>query len=444
MLTCATDTGNVPNGTPARPPPVLTARWRPGGPRGSARPGDNGRSMATTVDREHDAPAAPHFDTPTILSVAGAHLVHDTYPAFVGVLLPLLIPKLGLSLAVAGLLAATFRVATGIQPILGIVADRADTRYWIILAPAATAIAIGLLGLAPTPWVVALLLMLAGFSSAVFHPAAAALVTRSAGTQWGRGTSIFMTGGESGRAIGPVVIAAVLTVVGLGWSWIAIVPGVLASGVLYLRLAHRAEVHLRQPAGSIRAALRSARRGFLLLAGASAMMSMAGVGLLVFIPTYLTGAGAGIVLAGIAVTAFEIGGATGAFLGGTLSDRIGRRTMLAIASGVGAPLLILALAMPVGPLMLVVLALAGVVVLSAGPVQLVLMQELLPDNRGAAVGLSIFVITMTSALGTLAVGAIGEAIGLQAALLLAASASLLALPFIALLPETRHVSGAAA
>jgi MFS transporter, FSR family, fosmidomycin resistance protein len=390
-------------------------------------------------------PVAPgRFDTPTILSVAGAHLVHDTYPAFVGVLLPLLIPKLGLGLAAAGLLAATFRLATGIQPILGYVADRRDTRYWIILAPTATAIAIGLLGLAPVAAAAALLLVLAGVSSSVFHPAAAALVTRSAGTEWGRGTSIFMAGGESGRAIGPVLIAAVLTIVGLEWSWIAIVPGVIASMVLYARLVDHPTIRLRHPTGSIRVALRSARRGFLLLAGASAMLSMATVGLLVFIPTYLTDAGAGLVLAGAAVTAFEIGGVVGAFTGGTLSDRIGRRTMLAIAVGVGAPLLILALAMPTGPLMLGVLALAGVALLSAGPVQLVLMQELMPDNRGAAVGLSIFVITMSSALGTVFVGALGQAIGLQAALILAAGAALLALPFIALLPETRHVSRSAA
>ena len=396
------------------------------------------------ADRRDGVPAQPSvFDTPTIVVVAGAHLVHDAYPAFVAVLLPLLIPKLGITLVEAGLLAAAFRVATAVQPILGMVADRADTRYWIILAPAATSIAIGLLGLAPNPLVVALLLVLAGLSSAVFHPAAAALVTRSSGTQWGRGTSIFMTGGESGRAIGPVFIAAALSMVGLGWSWLAIGPGIAASAFLYMRLAHRPEIHLRQPAGSIRAALRSARRGFALLAAASALSSMASVGMLVFIPTYLTGAGTGLVLAGAAVTAFEIGGATGAFLGGTLSDRIGRRLMLAIAVGVGAPLLILALALPIGPLTLVVLALSGIALLSAGPVQLVLMQELLPDNRAAAVGLSIFVITLTSALGTLVVGALGEAIGLQSALILSAAVAMLALPFIALLPETRHVSRAA-
>ena len=388
----------------------------------------------------HTAP----FDTPTIVVVSGAHLVHDAYPAFIGVLLPLLIPKLGITLAVAGLLAATFRLATAVQPILGVVADRADTRYWIILAPGATAIAIGLLGLAPAPVVVVVLLVMAGLSSAVFHPAAAALVTRSSGTQWGRGTSIFMTGGESGRAVGPVVIAGALSVVGLGWSWLAMAPGIVASAFLYVRLAHRPEVHLRRPAGSVRAALRSARHGFLLLAAASVFMSMASVGMLVFIPTYLTGAGADLVLAGAAVTAFEIGGAAGAFLGGTLSDRIGRRTMLALAIGIGAPLLILALAIPTGPLTLVALAVAGVALLSSGPVRLVLIQELMPDNRSAAVGLMIFVTTLTSALGTVVVGALGEVIGLQAALILAAGAALLALPFIALLPETRHVSRSAA
>jgi FSR family fosmidomycin resistance protein-like MFS transporter len=160
----------------------------------------------------------------------------------------------------------------------------------------------------------------------------------------------------------------------------------------------------------------------------------------VFIPTYLTDAGAELVLAGAAVTAFEIGGAIGAFTGGTVSDRIGRRPMLAIAAGLGSPLLILALALPVGPAVLPLLAISGVFLLSAGPVQLVLMQELLPNNRAAAVGLSIFVITITSAVGTVVVGALGEAVGLQAALIMAAAAALLALPFITLLPETREVS----
>lgn len=380
------------------------------------------------------------FDTPTILAVSGAHLVHDTYPAFVGVLLPLLIPALGINLAVAGLLAASFRVATAVQPVLGHIADRTDTRLWIVLAPGATAIAVSLLGLAPSPWAVALLLALAGLSSAVFHPAAAALVTRSSGREWGRGTSIFMAGGESGRALGPIAIALVLSAVGLAGSWVALVPGVLVSAVLLARLSRRPEIRLRRPAGSIRAGLRAVRRPFLLVSASSALLSVSTAGLLVFVPTYLTDAGAGLVLAGAAVTVFEIGGAIGAFGGGTASDRIGRRLTLAVAAGLGSPLLVIALLLPAGPIALPFLAAAGVVLLSAGPVELVLMQELLPDNRSTAVGLSIFVTTAATAVGTVAVGALGQAIGLQTALVLAAGATFLALPFIALLPDTRHVS----
>ena len=398
---------------------------------------DSPAPTAATPGREPASAAV--FDTPTILAVSGAHLVHDTYPAFIGVLLPLLIPALGISLTVAGLLAATFRVATAVQPVLGHIADRADTRYWIVLAPGATAIAISLLGVAPSPAVVALLLALAGLSSAVFHPAAAALVTRSSGTEWGRGTSIFMTGGESGRALGPLAIAVVLSTVGLAGSWIALVPGVLASGVLLVRVARRAELPLRQPVGSIREGLREARRPFLLVSAASALLSFSTSGLLVFIPTYLTGAGAGLLLAGAAVAVFEIGGAVGAFSGGTMSDRIGRRPTFAVAVA-GAVPLVVALALPAGPAILPFLAVAGGLLLSAGPVELVLMQELLPRNRSTAVGLSIFVTTVATALGSIVVGALGEAIGLHGALLLAAGAAFLALPFIALLPETRHVS----
>lgn len=390
-----------------------------------------------------DAPPAPAegtFDTVTIVSVSVAHLVHDSYPAFVGVLLPLLIPKLGIGLAVAGLLASTFRWATAVQPVLGYVADRVDTRYWIVLAPAVTGLAIGVLGQAPSPGLVALLLVVAGLSSSFFHPAAGALITRAAGTSWGRGTSYFMTGGESGRAIGPVVIAAILAAVGLGWSWVAIAPGLLLSLILFRRILNRPVLQLRHPTGSFRAAISEARRGFVLMSGVNAALGMATIGLAIFIPTYLTERGAGILLAGAAVTVYEIGGAVGAFIGGTLSDRIGRRAMLGIGVGAGSPLMLLALAMPVGPAMLAVLAVAGLALLSSGPVRLVLMQELLPHHRAMAVGMQVFVVTLASAVGTVVVGLLAQLIGLQESLVLAAAVALLALPFIALLPETRHVS----
>ena len=380
------------------------------------------------------------FDTTTILAVSGAHFVHDLYPAFIGVLLPLLIPKLGISLVAAGLLASTLRWATVVQPLLGWVADRVDTRYWVILPPAVTALAISLLGIAPSPLAVAALLAIVGLSSSVFHPPAGAWVTRAAGSQWGRATSYFMTGGELARALGPLSMAAVLAEVGLGWSWLVVAPGLATSVGLFWLLARRPGLQVRHAASPLRQAFAVVQRDFLLLAAASALVATATATLLVFGPTYLVGAGADILFAGAALTSFGLGAAAGAFAGGTLSDRLGRRTVLAASAGIGAPLLGLALLMPPTPIQLAVFALAGLVFLSAGPVQLVMMQELLPENRSVAVALASFTTMVAGAMGVVLVGALAEQIDLQGALIVAAASALLALPCIAFLPETRHVS----
>ena len=164
--------------------------------------------------RHRDTPhasttASQKFDTAAVATVSVGHLVHDTYPAFLGPLMPLLIPKLGLSLAAAGALVSVLRWSALIQPFLGYWADRTDPRYWVILAPTVTALGMSLLGIAPSYLAVVVLLVLAGLSHAAFHPSAAALATRSSGRYWGRGTSVFMTGGELGRAIGPLFIVAV-------------------------------------------------------------------------------------------------------------------------------------------------------------------------------------------------------------------------------------------
>jgi len=61
-----------------------------------------------------------------------------------------------------------------------------------------------------------------------------------------------------------------------------------------------------------------------------------------------------------------------------------------------------------------------------------------------AVAVNSFVTMVAGALGTVVVGVLAEAIGLQNALLIAAGSALIALPCVALLPETRHVSRGAA
>jgi hypothetical protein len=59
------------------------------------------------------------FETRAITAVAVAHTVHDAYPGFLGVLLPILIARYDLTLATAGLLASVVTLASLTQPLLG-------------------------------------------------------------------------------------------------------------------------------------------------------------------------------------------------------------------------------------------------------------------------------------------------------------------------------------
>ena len=57
------------------------------------------------------------FNIGQVLTVAGAHFVHDTFGAFLAPLLPLIIDKLNLSLALAGSLTIYQRLPSVINPL---------------------------------------------------------------------------------------------------------------------------------------------------------------------------------------------------------------------------------------------------------------------------------------------------------------------------------------
>lgn len=257
------------------------------------------------------------FDRRGVLLLSGAHMAHDVYPAFLGVLLPLLIDELDISLAVAGILASTIRWTTSLQPFFGHWADRSDTRYWVILTPALTASCMSLLGIAPNTAAVVALLLLAGLSHAAFHPAGGALATRASGTEWGKGTSYFMTGGEIGRVIGPLLIAGVVGAWGLRASPAAVIPGLLASLVLWRRFGSQTALALKpKPPARIMTALRSGRTNLLLLSGAVVFRSFANVAIVIYYPTYATREGATLFVAAAALAIYELGAVAGTLTGG--------------------------------------------------------------------------------------------------------------------------------
>jgi FSR family fosmidomycin resistance protein-like MFS transporter len=138
------------------------------------------------------------FQTAEVVTIAAAHGAHDTYFSFLPTILPLLIHNLALNTAQAGLLTALGQIPSLLQPFIGHLADSKNLKMVVVLAPALSGLFVTLVGIAPSFGLAALLMLLAGFSTAAFHAISPAMVGARSGRKVGRGMGFFMVGGELG------------------------------------------------------------------------------------------------------------------------------------------------------------------------------------------------------------------------------------------------------
>jgi len=392
--------------------------------------------MTTQVETVRSAEVVEEkFQTEQIMTIVGGHFVHDTYSAFLAPLLPLLIERLSLSLTMAGSLWVFFSLPALLNPFIGYLADKFSVRYFVILAPAATATIMSSLGLTSNYFLLAIQLFLAGISIAAFHAPAPAMVGRLSGNKLGKGMSYFMAGGELGRTVGPIVAVWGVSTFTLEGMPRVMVVGWATSLILYWRLRNiPGRSGQRQ---TLRAFLPAARRLFVPLVGIVVPRQFMITALAVYLPTFMSMEGASLWVAGISLSILELAGVIGALAGGTLSDRLGRKLVLILASVSSSALMILFLGAE-GWLLVPVLLALGFTTLSTGPVMLAIVQEHLPDNRATANGLYISMAFLSRSLAALVLGFMGDRLGLQTTYLWATLISLLVIPMIFLLPKSEE------
>ena len=390
---------------------------------------------------EIDSQATPQsaFDYGRILLICSGHFVHDVYSAFISPLLPLLIDKLGLTLLMAGSLPVFMQAPSLLGPLIGYLADRFSVRYLVIFAPAITATLASLIGFMPTYGTAALLLFCVGVNIMAFHAPAPAMIAHVAGAKVGRGMSFFMASGELARSVGPLLVGFGVAEWGMAGLWRLMFFGWLSSAVLFWRLRDVSAKRERRK-GKSKPMLKRFARVFAPLLGVMLLRNMAASSLGIFMVVYLVDIrDFELTLATGALALYELSGVGGALLGGTLSDRFGRRKMVAGAATCSA-LLMLIFVHVEGALMVPLLIGLGFTALSVSPVFLALVQDQLPENRATANGVFMLYAFGVRAINVIMVGALGDALGLQNAFIAAALISLLCLPAIVMLPATPRVA----
>src|SRR5262245_4756799 len=189
---------------------------------------------------------------PTVLLMASAHMMVDGYGNILAPLLPLLIPRLGLTLAAAGTLTMLFQLSASVAQVgFGHLADRWRPRLLIMVGPVISVSVLSFIGVAHSALMLAGILIVGGLGAAAFHPPGAALAHKLGGDRPGLAMSVYITGGTLGFSLGPLMFAPFAQRFGLGWTPVLALPGLLVVA-FFLTKVPAIEIH-HEAAGGLRA-----------------------------------------------------------------------------------------------------------------------------------------------------------------------------------------------
>ncbi len=360
-----------------------------------------------------------------IALLSTAHFVLDSYSSFLFQLLPLLAMKLRLTPAQAGLLPPVLTIASSLmQPVYGVISDRYLKRSMVVFGPLVAAIFLSSLGMANSLPMLVALVILGGVGVGMFHPQGAALVSRAAsadgvGKHQGMVMSVFSSTGTVGYALGPVLVALVVSRFGLENSWVTMIWGV-AIWVVLLRYCPPLERKARAAdAPTLADALRAVWAPLTLLYFAVVLRSAVAVSVHTYLPFRLKSFGMTEVEYSGVLAGFIFFGGLGGFFGGTLADRLGARRVSLAAMLLAAPLLVGAFSTQ-GTLSYLFLMAGGTVLNLPIPISVVMAQRLVPGGASTVSALMMGFAWGAGALMTPMVGVMSERYGFTRALMLAA------------------------
>lgn len=143
-----------------------------------------------------------------LFSVAIAHMLNDLLQAVIPAVYPILKDKYNLTFTQIGLITFSYQLAASIlQPFVGFYTDKKPQPYSKIFGMLFTLAGIILLSYAASFGLILLSVILVGIGSSIFHPEASRVSYLASGGKRGLAQSIFQIGGNTGTAIGPLLIA---------------------------------------------------------------------------------------------------------------------------------------------------------------------------------------------------------------------------------------------
>jgi len=358
----------------------------------------------------------PDWMPQPLILLALSHMVTDLSQGALPMLLPSLKTALDLSYTQIGLLVLVQNVTSSIiQPIFGAITDKMSLPWLLPVSVFLSGLGMAITGFMTSYQGLMFAVVLGGLGVAGFHPQAsksAHFVSPEAIR--GRSMGVFSVGGNLGMALGAGFMMLLMTAAGglHNTIWF-VLPGSITAVLLWRNLDNVSPASFRR-AGEAKTTIRQAINWnmLILLLTFIFFRSTLHAGLSTYIPlyyvNYLNGSP---VHAGYMLSLFLGGGVFGTFLGATLSDKLGRKTIIAGSMVVVFPM-VAALPFTSGLITMALLTCIGFVLISSFATTLVLAQEMMPGYEGMASGLTIGFTIGLGGLGVTILGYIADLYGI--------------------------------
>ena len=374
------------------------------------------------------------IDRKAMVTLSSGHLAVDFASGSVPALLPFLAAEFDLSYtATAAMMLAALVSSSLVQPAFGLWSDRRGATWLLPAGVAVSAAGVGAAAIAPAYGLVLLAVFLAGIGVAAYHPEGAKFAAFASGPHRASGMSYFNIGGNTGYALGPIVVTPLVVWLGLRGGTIAMLP-VLVMALVLLRALPDLRRIVPKSTGHRHGTGEDDVRAMTLLSVVIGLRSVAWFGLLTFVPLWVVANGGTAGEGGRTLSLMLVSGAVGTIVLGPVADRVGlRRTLLVTQAAL--PFLVVTFVAVGGIAGVVALMLVGPCVVGTFGVTMVLSQLYLPRHVGVASGLSVGLAMGLGGIAAVALGAVADAVDLQTALYVGAAAPALGCIACVMLPR---------
>ena len=364
--------------------------------------------------REKVKPSIYNISVSTI-----SHFVIDLYPAFIVGIIPLIVLKFNLSIFQVSVMSAITLIANSLtQPLFGFLSDKNGMKNYMTYGVLAAAVFLSLSAVVPNYYIILILLFLGNIGVSAFHPPSAAIGAQYQGKKKGFGNSIISLGGNAGYAAGSLFFILIIDKVGIKYSPLAMIPGIIVAILLFKVLsAYKAQAKTLQTKSIVKNnskfRLRKEKVLHIFLVWiASFSRDVLWVALLTFMPLYFSKHNVNIIHISIILLAFGLTGGLGGVFSSFFSDKLKRNVLIQIAYTVMVPMVFFIFKSNIS-ISIFLFILSGFFLISSIPLCISMSHEIFPRNLSLASSLVMGLSSGSAGITIMFFGRLADKIGIE-------------------------------